>query len=150
DLAHYIRSGQLARSLLRSAPDPVTRAFARGWATHVLADALIHPLINRAAGELLGRGEPLTFADDPVGHIRVEQALDGVVAARFGYPALPTAGCTAAFGSVVSALETGFRQTYGFAPPISRVAASFRALVRGVPMLLGYGRFAAWWLGEPT
>ena len=76
DLAHYVRSGGLTRALVREAKADPDRAFAWGWAAHVLADAMIHPLINVAAGELRGRG-PLTFADDPWAHLAVEVGVDG-------------------------------------------------------------------------
>src|SRR5262245_36459925 len=42
DLAHYVRSGELTRTLVREARTDPQRAFAWGWATHVLADSLIH------------------------------------------------------------------------------------------------------------
>lgn len=78
DLAHYVRSADLCRTLLRHAEDGVQRAYAWGWASHVLADVQIHPLINRGVGELLtgDRSREIPFADDPVAHIRVEMGLD--------------------------------------------------------------------------
>ena len=76
DLAHYGRSGQLARSLIREARSNTERAFAWGWLTHVLADVKIHPLINLAAG--IARGcSPITYADDPQAHLMVEMGVDG-------------------------------------------------------------------------
>lgn len=151
DLAHYHRSGQLAQTILRSAQDEICRAFARGWATHVLADTLIHPLINQAAGELVhGRLDgPLTFADDPIAHIRVEQGLDAVVAARFGTPMLRLSHAAAWSSELVGLLETSYSQTYGYHSPRRELWASCRALFRTPPLLLGYGRVAGWWLGEP-
>jgi hypothetical protein len=141
DLAHYVRSAGLARCLVRAAGGPVAAAFARGWATHVLADGLIHPLINRAAGELTGRPGPRTFADDPAAHVRVEQGLDAVVGARLG-ATWRVAGRPPA-GPVVGPLGEAFARTYGFRPARSALAASVRAADRAVPVLLGYGRAVA-------
>jgi len=76
DLAHYVRSGDLARALVTEARSPVERAFAWGWVSHLLADVLIHPLINLGVGDANG-GEPLTFAQNPGLHIGVETAVDG-------------------------------------------------------------------------
>jgi hypothetical protein len=150
DLAHYVRSGRLARSLAASAGDPAAAAFARGWATHVLADALVHPLINRAAGELVGgrSSRPLTFADDPAAHVRVEQGLDAVIAARFGASALWAAGQRSFIAPAVRLLRDAYAATYGVAPSVRSAAASCRALARGVPLLLGYGRVVGRWFGR--
>jgi hypothetical protein len=147
DLAHYVRSGELARSLLGSADGPAAAAFARGWATHVLADALIHPLINRAAGELVGghSAGPLTFADDPAAHIRVEQGLDAVIAARFGASALWPGGHRSFIAPAVRVLGRAYAGTYGVTPPDRALAASCRALARSVPLLMGYGRAVGRW-----
>jgi hypothetical protein len=84
DLAHCVRTGALTRALLRTAATPAERAFATGWLTHFLADALIHPLIGRAVGELL-TGSRETFVDgssDLLGHVRVEVGLDAWYARR--------------------------------------------------------------------
>ncbi|MDB5307271.1 MAG: hypothetical protein JWO38_1473 [Gemmataceae bacterium] len=151
DLSHYVRPGRLAEALLRGADCDVSRAFALGWATHVLADTLVHPLINRAAGEL-GRGRPappLTFADDPVAHIRVEQGLDAVIAARFGTPSLWPALGRVPLGFVVHRVESAYLDTYGIAPSRRALWATGRALYRGVGLLLSYGRIVGSLFGEP-
>src|SRR5688500_15063891 len=53
ELAHRVRTGELAGRLIRSARTSLERAFAWGWLTHVLADRQIHPLIGRGVGELV-------------------------------------------------------------------------------------------------
>ncbi len=137
DLAHHVRTGQLVRALARSASGSTAAAFARGWAAHVLADVLVHPLVNRAAAEL-SRG---TSPDDHVDHIRVEQGLDAVLSARFGASALwPQA--RAHLPTVVQQLAAAYRETYRFAPLERELTASGRAIARGVPLLLRYGRVA--------
>ena len=153
DLAHYVRSGQLTRALVRSAGDAPAMAFARGWAIHVLADILIHPLVNRAAGELINdqTRKTLTFADDPVSHIRVEQGLDASVAAEFGAPSMWLTGNHSYLGPVARVLDDAYRETYGFSPGQRVLQASSRACVRGVPLLLRYGQAASrWFAGNRT
>ena len=53
DLAHYLSTGALARSLVNEARTELERAYAWGWVTHILADVEPHPLVNQGAGELL-------------------------------------------------------------------------------------------------
>jgi hypothetical protein len=143
DLAHYIGAGQLVRALVRSADGRIAAAFARGWATHVLADVLLHPLVNRAVGEWRGAASgAMTFADDPAAHIRVEQGMDAVLADRCGARALWPGRTRAVLPPVVWLLATAYRATYRFAPSKSALAASCRALRRGTPLLLRYGRAA--------
>jgi hypothetical protein len=129
DLAHYIRSGQLARNLASAAQGDAGRAFARGWATHVLADVAIHPLINQAAAVLVhGRPDPpLTFADDAIAHIRVEQGLDVTIAAGHdcgGWFELQAA----ARDPLLAQLQAGFHATYGFVPSRRRLKQSLGTL----------------------
>ncbi|HEX6133570.1 MAG TPA: zinc dependent phospholipase C family protein [Longimicrobiales bacterium] len=68
---HTRRTGQVARALLRTAGTDAELAFAWGWVTHVIADALIHPLINDAAARR-APGAPVTIAE----HVRVEVGVD--------------------------------------------------------------------------
>jgi hypothetical protein len=143
DLAHYVRSGGLVRALARLATDEVGRAFALGWATHAVADAALHPLINRAAAGLTG-GDPAAAA---AAHVRVEQGLDGVAAARLRPPALPVLSTGRAAG-VVRLVGIAYRTTYGYAPP-RRLHASYRAMVRLAPILVAHARWSGWWVGEP-
>lgn len=77
-LAHTVRTGELARTLVASAETDVERAFAWGWLTHVLADAAIHPLINAHARRLLeSSGDGARDAEAmAAAHSRVELGLD--------------------------------------------------------------------------
>lgn len=135
DLAHHVHSGRLTRALVHQAEGEIERAFSLGWATHVVADCLIHPIIN-----------PL--AADYISHIRVEQGLDAVIAARTRAAALwpPRNSLPPA---VVALLIEAYRKTYGIAIARKAMEASSRALCRGVPRLLKYGQAVAGRFGEP-
>ncbi|MEJ2216642.1 MAG: zinc dependent phospholipase C family protein [Gemmatimonadota bacterium] len=83
DVVHRIRTGELVRNMLDSADDDAQRAFAWGWVTHIVADVLIHPLVNRAAADLLGRRHiDLMDPLQGVAHVRVELGLDAEYLAR--------------------------------------------------------------------
>lgn len=114
DLAHYVRTAQLARALIREARSDVERAFAWGWLTHVVADVAIHPIINIGAGELRGRG-PLTYADDPQAHLMIEVGVERLFHGRWQkagigrLPRLPDAlidfvvrACDAVYGPAIT------------------------------------------------
>ena len=83
-LAHVVhtrRTGEVQRTLFRFARSGTERAFACGWLTHVVADALIHPLINADAARRAHDGTATT-----VEHVRVEVGID--VAFCWQHPAL--------------------------------------------------------------
>ena len=81
--AHVVRAGDLARTLEATADTAEQHAFVRGWLTHMLGDVLIHPIINRAAADLLERERTAaTRAWHHNAHIRVELGLDAVYVAR--------------------------------------------------------------------
>lgn len=67
---HTYRTADMQRALLDSAVTSEERAFAWGWLTHVLADVLVHPLINEDARRRNG-GRPSL-----VQHVRVEVGID--------------------------------------------------------------------------
>lgn len=69
DLAHYVRSADLARSLVACARNDVEQAYAWGWVSHLLADSGLHPAINQASGFV-----PWSDSKEP--HLRVEFGLD--------------------------------------------------------------------------
>jgi len=92
ELAHYVLPGDLARRLLSLASSDEERAFALGWATHVLADVELHPLVGCAVGERLfgDRGRRVNTADDVGTHVSIEVGLDVAVMDAEG-AALPVA-----------------------------------------------------------
>jgi hypothetical protein len=92
ELAHYVRPGDLARAILGHAQTLEERAFALGWATHVLADVELHPLVGRAVGDRLfgDRERRVNTADDEATHVSLEVGLDLQVLDAEG-PNLPEA-----------------------------------------------------------
>ncbi|MDB4948830.1 MAG: hypothetical protein JWM27_1479 [Gemmatimonadetes bacterium] len=138
ELAHLWRTGDLARVLGQSAGDGVGRAYAWGWASHVLADLEVHPLINQAHGERVhgSRGRPVSSTEDVENHMRLEYGLDVAAAARHPWVervrlrhALPD--------GVLTSLDDALRATWGWAPPPAQLAASHRTAAVAV-------RLGAW------
>ncbi len=80
DLAHYVKTAELARNLVRLASNDVELAYAWGWISHVIADTDLHPAINRACGlHCYGTAtRPMTWAESASTHMRVELGLDTV------------------------------------------------------------------------
>jgi hypothetical protein len=70
-LVHTHRSGDVQRALLDIADTPEERAFAYGWLTHILADVLVHPLINDEAARCTDARVAAI-----VEHVRVEVGID--------------------------------------------------------------------------
>jgi hypothetical protein len=46
DLLHYRNTGTFARNMLKSAKEPLTRAYAKGYLSHVAGDICGHPYVN--------------------------------------------------------------------------------------------------------
>jgi Zinc dependent phospholipase C len=127
DLAHCVRPADLARNLIISATTDVELAFAWGWATHVLADIWIHPIINEAVGELF-HGRPLPgvpYADDPISHIRVEIGLDAALPACGNWPRPPKIR-QSVIARGTDQIVTAYRDTYGFSPSLVRMKTVLR------------------------
>lgn len=70
-LVHTQRTGEVQRALFGMASTGPERAFAHGWLTHVIADALIHPLINEDAARRARDGKATMLE-----HVRVEVGID--------------------------------------------------------------------------
>lgn len=137
DLAHCVRTGVLARTLLQTAGSEVERAFALGWLTHFLGDAQIHPLIGRAVGELL-TGSRETFVDgssDLLAHLRVEMGLDTWYA--HGYPEVFGRRLAPALGEPSTRwLARAYALTYDVHLPDEMFARSLRISSRRVGQAL--------------
>lgn len=131
ELSHCVRTGELTRTLIRTARTPKQRAFAWGWLTHFVGDCAIHPLVGRAVGELQ-RGSRDVFVDgasDPLTHLRIELGLDCWYAARHRRarsvrlrPAFDADG--------IVWLQRAYALTYGVTIPRARFLASHRATGR--------------------
>lgn len=78
DLAHYERSGELCRALVSQAECDRQRAYAWGWVAHVVADQILHPLVNRGVGAYLNgdANREIAYAESPGAHVQVELGLD--------------------------------------------------------------------------
>ncbi len=129
DLAHYIQSGELARTFVAEARSELERAFAWGWLTHVLADVEIHPLINQGAGELLtgDRRNPRTYVEDPAAHARVEIGLDAFFQVARAKPGWVKLGPVFDDGSI-EYLQRVYRACYSVEFEASRLRRSHDAI----------------------
>ncbi|MEX2531300.1 MAG: zinc dependent phospholipase C family protein [Gemmatimonadota bacterium] len=78
EAVHYLRPADLTRELLARARSKEEEAFGWGWATHVVGDVRIHPLVGRAVGERLFGDRELrvdaTFDEET--HVSLEVGLD--------------------------------------------------------------------------
>lgn len=73
-VGHHWRTADMCRTLLSSATNDVERAFAWGWTTHILADALLHPVINQWCRLQLGGDSQ---RDDLMRlHVQLELGID--------------------------------------------------------------------------
>lgn len=70
-LVHTRRSGDVQRKLLDGASTEPERAFAWGWLAHIIADVLIHPLVNDDVERRTNRR-----VAEIVEHVRVEVGID--------------------------------------------------------------------------
>lgn len=69
DLLHYRRTGAFAQSLLKKAGhDPLLKAYATGYLTHVAGDICGHPYVNTVVGG--------PFRNHVVRHMTVEKVVD--------------------------------------------------------------------------
>jgi hypothetical protein len=145
NLAHESCSADLNRVLLRTAPTDTARAFCIGWLTHILADAALHPLINRAADALLrrqGDGEPATASARRVAHVRVELGLDAAFLACAGDVALIRV--VPWFDAVaVEHIRSAFGFVYGHEVDGAQLLRSHRAVARLASAWLSLERIVA-------
>ena len=71
---HHYRTADMLRALLANAQSEIERAYAWGWATHFLADALLHPIIDSWCADPKNH---LPDCSDPLRlHVRLELGLD--------------------------------------------------------------------------
>jgi hypothetical protein len=118
DLTHYVRSGDFVTNLLKSATTVEEYGFALGAMSHYNADIHGHPLGTNKAVALVypkvraEHGHEVTYAEDPVSHIKTEFGFDVLQVARGNYA--PEA-YQAFIGFEVSKelLERAFLETYG-------------------------------------
>jgi hypothetical protein len=129
ELAHYVAPGDLARTLLVRAHRDPERAFALGWATHVLGDVELHPVVGRAVGERLhgDRARRVDALADVATHVSLEVALDLEVLEAEGraLPAAPRRAWSAEAGGA-SFLAGALGATYGLGISAERIGRDQR------------------------
>jgi hypothetical protein len=91
DLLHYVRSGDFIQALLRDAKNLNDYAFAVGSLAHYAADDNGHRLaVNQVVPVLYPKlqrkyGNVVTYANDPLSHLKTEFAFDVVEVAKGRY-----------------------------------------------------------------
>jgi hypothetical protein len=91
DLVHYVRSGDFIQALLRNAQNLNDYAFALGSLAHYAADNNGHRLaVNQVVPVLYPKlqrkyGNVVTYANDPLAHLKTEFAFDVVEVAKGRY-----------------------------------------------------------------
>ena len=90
DLAHYVRSGDFVRELLRESQDANEYAFAMGALAHYASDIAGHPAVNLSVAieypKLRAKfGNSVNYAENNAAHIRTEFGFDMVQVAKSRY-----------------------------------------------------------------
>ena len=117
DLTHYVRSGDFVEALLAEASTLDEYAFALGALAHYAADNAGHPIAtNRAVAVMFPRlqrkfGRSVTYAQDPVAHLKVEFSFDVEEVAE-GYYAPEAYHDFIGFEVATPLLERAFAKTY--------------------------------------
>jgi hypothetical protein len=118
DLTHYVRGADFVLAMIRDARDINEYAFALGALAHYAADNTGHPLaINRAVPMLYPKlkkrfGDRVTYADDPISHIKTEFGFDVLQVARGRYPSQAYRDFIG-FEVSKGLLQRAFQETYG-------------------------------------
>jgi len=118
DLAHYVRTGDFVAAMLRDSKTPDEYGFALGALAHYAADTNGHPLaVNRVVPMLYPKlkrkyGDEVTYADDPVKHLKTEFGFDVLQVAKGRY-ASDAYHNFIGFEVSKPLLEKAFQQTYG-------------------------------------
>jgi hypothetical protein len=117
DLAHYVRSGDFVLNLLDEAQDLNEYSFALGSLAHFAADNRGHPeAINRVVPMIFPQlkekfGAVVTYADNPIAHLKVEFSFDVIQVAQ-GHYAPEAYHDFIGFQVATSVLERAFAKTY--------------------------------------
>ncbi|WP_242923788.1 zinc dependent phospholipase C family protein [Pontibacter liquoris] len=118
DLTHYVRSGDFVAQLLRHAKTQEEYAFALGALAHYNADIFGHPIGTNHAVPLVypkigaKYGNTVTYAEDPLSHIKTEFGFDVLEVARGNY-APESYHDFIGFEVADELLEKAFLETYG-------------------------------------
>ena len=90
NLAHYVRSGDFVRELLRESNDVNEYAFALGALAHYSSDITGHPAVNQSVAieypKLRAKyGKSVTYAEDKTAHLKTEFGFDMIQVAKNRY-----------------------------------------------------------------
>jgi hypothetical protein len=90
NLAHYVRSGDFVRELVRDSQDVNEYAFALGALSHYASDICGHPTVNRAVAieypKLRAKyGPSVNYAQNKTAHLKTEFGFDTVQVAKNRY-----------------------------------------------------------------
>lgn len=134
DLAHYERSGELCKALVAEARTDRQRAYAWGWVAHVMADQVLHPVINRGVGSYLNNDpvNEIAYAANPCAHVQVELGLDAywVVRSPRCVAMLSTPPLRESEFPEIATLTLAYARTYGGADFHRSLARSRIAIER--------------------
>ncbi|TVP53474.1 MAG: hypothetical protein EA351_15360 [Gemmatimonadales bacterium] len=159
ELAHYVTPVTLTRALLVEARTPEEVAFAWGWASHVLGDVVLHPLVGRAVGERVrgDRSVRMDAAEDVQTHVSLEVGLDMTLLGKS--PISPPPADTFFHSRSIAFLGRALEGCYGVGwdgPILLRSHRRAVGLTRWWPRTLGIlarGRWGRgpgrWGLGPP-
>ena len=117
DLLHYVRPGEFVDALIRDSITPDEYAFALGALAHFCGDTIGHPAINKITSDenpvLRNRFGPIvTYAEDPIAHLRTEFGFDVVEVAQ-GHYSQEDYRDFIGFQVSKPLLERAFQETYG-------------------------------------
>jgi hypothetical protein len=138
DLVHYVRSADFLQALLDESQDLKEYAFALGAVAHYGADVEGHSIaVNRAVPLLFPKllrqfGNEVTYADNPLAHLRTEFGFDVLQVAR-GHYAPRAYHDFIGFQVSKDLLDRAFQKTYGL---------KLKDLFRTLDLALGTYRFS--------
>lgn len=146
DLLHYVRSGDFILSLIRNSQDLNEYAFSLGALAHYAADNNGHPAaVNMVVPLLYPKlrlefGNHVTYADDPLSHVKTEFGFDVLQVAQ-GHYAPDGYHRFIGFQVARPVLERAFQETYGmqlgevFANVSLAIGSYRRSVSSGIPAM---------------
>jgi len=136
ELAHYHAPADLTRGLFRRVRTPEAQAFAWGWASHVIGDVILHPMVGRAVGERIhgDREIRMNAEEDLPTHVGMEVGLDLALLDRLDRISPPPPTPFFRDGDV-ELLSGALEDTYGLSWAPRPLRESHRRAVR----------LTAWW-----
>lgn len=132
-VVHHWRTADMCRAMLGSATTDAERAFVWGWVTHLLADALLHPIINRWCVQQLGIGS--SMAEQLRLHVQLEIGIDVMHVTAVKRVGVPTFRSMFEESSV-SFLTNAYEKTYALHVDSRAVLKAHRNLERLTRQLL--------------